>query len=296
MSNRLFDRVEAIIVTYDSGGVVEGCLNALTLAVPVTVVDNDSRDGTQALVRAHPAVHRLIEAPANLGFGGAANLGLEQVTAEFALIVNPDCLITPETVERLVAAADRYPEAAILAPQHRRPTGQIHLHHWPDLWNRAAVRRHPTADLDLAGDVCAAVVAGAAMLLRMASLRQVGFFDPRIFLFYEDDDLCLRARQKGFATVVVADAWVVHAGGGSSRSPSLGWKRPWHAAWSRLHLEMKYHGERAARRHAQLMLLRNLLKMSWPMVFSSTRRRIGRAAEINAAWRYLKDRGYLRES
>jgi GT2 family glycosyltransferase len=157
------------------------------------------------------------------------------------------------------------------------------------------VRSHPLAELQPDGDLCADSVAGTAVLLRMDILRQVGFFDPRIFMFYEDDDLCLRVRASGFATVVVADAWVVHAGGVSSLSAGLDWTRPWHATWSRLYLETKYRGESEGQRRARWTLLRNLLKLSWPREFSNARRRIRRAAEVSAAWRFIKDRGYLRE-
>ena len=107
------------------------------------------------------------------------------------------------------------------------------------------------------GLCCAEFLSGAVTLLRMSAYHQIGPFDPRLFLYYEDDDFCMRLRTAGFSLILVPDAVVSHVGGGSVRpSAHYYWEKYWHMAWSRLYLEEKYHGRAARRRTANANLLR----------------------------------------
>jgi GT2 family glycosyltransferase len=91
----------------------------------------------------------------------------------------------------------------------------------------------------------------------MSAYAQVGPFDPRLFVYYEDDDFCLRLRAAGSSLILVPDAVVSHIGGGSVRpSAHYYWEKYWHMAWSRLYIEEKYRGRAARRRTANANLLR----------------------------------------
>src|SRR5262245_27299163 len=111
--------VTAILVTYNSADVVANALAAL-LAEPLVekliVVDNCSRDGTRELIRREFPKVTLIENPNNDGFGCANNIALEKVSTSYALLVNPDAVLAPGAVEKLLDAAAEYSDAAILAP------------------------------------------------------------------------------------------------------------------------------------------------------------------------------------
>jgi GT2 family glycosyltransferase len=99
------------------------------------------------------------------------------------------------------------------------------------------------------------------MLVRRSAYRQVGGFDPAIFLYFEDDDFCMRLRRGGFAIVRVAGAVAQHLGGGSV--PATDEKRRekfFSMAWSRLHIEAKWRGRAAALRLGLPLLLRYGLK------------------------------------
>lgn len=252
-------RVTAILVTYNSGGVLPESLPPLAGLAKVVVVDNASGDDTVAVARRVLPEADVLAQQVNVGFGNGCNAGLARTVTEFALLVNPDAVVTLDAVQRLVEAADRYPDAAILGPALLTPSGKVELSHNLGLFDQVTHRKRADADLVPEGDLCAGFLSGAVLLLRMAAVARFGGFDPDIFLFYEDTELCLRATGAGWSLVQVPAARVVHVGGGSSRpSARVDWLKHWHMAWSRLHVERRYQGGVAAL--ALPLLLRHGLK------------------------------------
>lgn len=254
--------ITAISVTYNSAGVITDTLRAV-LASPhiaeAVVVDNCSNDGCSALIAQQFPNVKLIRNACNEGFGQGNNIALAQVETPYALLVNPDAVVSNTAIEQLLAAASRYPDAAILAPQLVDDGGEIHLS-----YKRSVFNREKAAGISqlAEGDICADYLSGAVWLLNMAHFKTIGFFDPQIFLFYEDDDLCLRARKAGFSCVLVADATVTHLKGGSSGTPNPASEffKQQHMIWSRLYLQQKYHGIESARKLARVLYNEYALK------------------------------------
>lgn len=237
-------RVTAVTVAYNSGHAIAGCLESVA-GCPAVVVDNASRDDTQAVVRAHFPQARIVANTVNEGFGRANNRGFAQTDTEFVLFINPDARLSPGGLDHLLAAADRYPGAALIAPKIVRPGGRVEVSHDVDLWRRAEMPGGPAPAPE--GEICADFLSGAVFLLRRSALSGALPFDPAIFLYFEDDDLCLRLRRAGFSLVQVPEAVAEHVGGGGSRpSWRITWRKFWHMAWSRLYLEQKYRGDVSA--------------------------------------------------
>ena len=249
-------RVSAVVVAYNSAAVIGECLRSVALVREIIVVDNASTDETLEIVesaRPKPAIVKIGE---NVGFGAAANEGLQRVTGEFALLINPDAALEPGALESLVAGADRYKRAAVLAPALVNAQGRIERSHDASLIEREGLPRKRN-DPPPEGDVCASFLSGAVMLLRKSALDEAGLFDPAIFLYYEDDDLCLRLRARGWSLVLVPDAVARHIGGASSpQSLETTWRKFWHMGWSRLYFERKHWGAAAARREGLRALAR----------------------------------------
>ena len=197
--------ITPILVTYNSAKILHWSLPALAGFEQVIVVDNQSNDDTIAVATAVLPQVTVIRAGSNLGFGRANNLGLAAVTTPYALLLNPDSQLQPGGTEALHAATQRYPDAAILAPVLYDAPGIVgEFFRGPFRTPRGAPRIVPD------GDVCAEFVTGAAMLINVAAMRSVGYFDPWFFLYLEDDDLCHRVRQSGQQIVVVRDATLEH--------------------------------------------------------------------------------------
>lgn len=239
--------ITAIVVTYNSENIIRQAIAALEADPAVTkiiVVDNNSQDDTRDIVRKSSRV-TLIENPKNEGFGRANNIGLEKVETPYALLVNPDAILSAGAVDTLLAAAENYKDAAILAPGLYDEEGNLHLSFKRNVFNREATRSNY---IEPEGDACPEFLSGAVWMLNMALIKKVGFFDPNIFLYYEDDDLCLRVRQAGYGLVYVPAAHAIHLQGASSgaHKPDVEFFKQKHMAWSRLYIEEKYNGKESA--------------------------------------------------
>ncbi|MBE0530660.1 MAG: glycosyltransferase family 2 protein [Rhodospirillales bacterium] len=258
-----WSRVAVVTVTHHSAALIEKCLASVARAAQVIVVDNASDDDTPTMVRRASTKAQVIANSVNRGFGAGCNQGLEKIAVEFALLLGPDSTIDDASLAALVDAADRWPEAGLLGPAIIAPDGHVELSHDLGLFERIAAGRRLDGNLVPGGPLCANHLSGAVLLVRMSALQQVGGFDSNIFLYYEDDDLCIRMRRAGHSLILVPEARATHIGGGASR-PGLGihWRKFWHMAWSRLYIEAKYHGRpatvRVAVRHAPRFLAKAL--------------------------------------
>jgi N-acetylglucosaminyl-diphospho-decaprenol L-rhamnosyltransferase len=239
-------RVCVVSVAYNSAVALRGMLASVPPGLAVIVVDNASRDGSAAVAEASGM--RVIRNTANLGFGAGCNIGMCAAETEFVLLANPDTRLDAVAIARLVAAADAFPDAAILAPTLCDETG-ARVRSWDvEQLHRRLLARKRGAEPWPEGPLCAEFLSGACMVLRASDgLR----FNEEFFLFYEDDAICAAARAKGRSLVLVPDAVMHHAGGGSSApSQALSAFKARHLAWSRLHYMVLMRGSAAARREA----------------------------------------------
>ncbi|MFM2066587.1 MAG: hypothetical protein RLZZ584_1496 [Pseudomonadota bacterium] len=278
--------VTAVMVTYNSSRILPWSLPPLAGCAEVIVVDNHSSDDTTVVVQRELPHARVIQAGRNLGFGRANNLGLEAVTTDYALLINPDARLAPHALAQLQDAARRYPDAAILAPVLYDAPGQV-----GDFFRGPYYAPASRPAPEPAGDLCADFVTGAAMLLNLRLMREVGYFDPWFFLYFEDDELCLRVRRAGHAIVVAAGASVEHhVRQGSTPSARNTLRRFYCMTLSKLYLTRKVQGRAACVRLALRIGLSSLLAV--PLMALTWRRerllrQAARAAAALLAWRHL---------
>ena len=260
--------VTVVIVTYNSAH----CLAALGAALAgfehVIVVDNGSDDGCAQHTPAHLPQAQVLALPHNLGFGAANNRALAQVHTPFALLLNPDCEITPQAVQQLLHTATQWPQAAMVAPQLLQPNGEPEVNYrWPHLlW-------HSRGPAVTEGPACVGFVCGAAMLLRM-SAYQGQFFDEQFFLYYEDDDLCTRLFKQRQAMLIDPAATATHRSRGSvrGRSPLRSeYLRGYHHAQSKLIYARKYQSTTAARQQQRKLLWQTVLALVLRVLLPSPR-------------------------
>lgn len=224
--------LEIVIVSYRSRELLRACLVSLREHAPtyrVTVVDNDSRDGTAEMVaREFPDV-RLIANDANLGFSKATNQGIRGGDSTYVLALNPDTRVTAGALDRLLELMEDQPEIGILGCRLELEDGTL---------DHAAKRSFPTVAGALghfaglqtqyrapgveSGPVDA--VNGAFMLMRRSVLEEIGLFDEGYWMFMEDLDLCYRCREAGYLVWYEPSVTVLHIKHGSHgdiRTPKL---------------------------------------------------------------------------
>lgn len=202
--------ISVIVVTYNSGHCVGHALAAAPSAAELIVVDNASSDDTLEQAKKSPC--RLIANDRNRGFGAACNQGAQIASGEFLLFLNPDAILAPNAVELLLAAAAGSPEAVAFGPRHELAQGR-------DAGSaQQRERKHTGAGGHQSppGNRQVLFLSGAALLCRKPEFAKVGGFDEQFFLYFEDQDLCLRLAQCG-PLIEVGEAVVYHHPGKGAR-------------------------------------------------------------------------------
>lgn len=246
------EQVTIICVTYKSRALIESLADTLRPFPNVLIIDNGSDDGTVSAVRRLLPRARIIERGDNGGFGKANNEAMAEVRTPLALLLNPDCDIKPDGLLALMDTLRRYPSAGMVAPQSWRENQKpqkCFRRAFYDLCSRAPYR--------VADATCSAQwLNGCCLLLRTEAFRKIGGFDECFFLFYEDDDLCLRMQRAGFECLFepAANAWHV---GGASSAPSIqvSFVKAFHYARSRHLAIRRYQGNGAGWRYLLKLML-----------------------------------------
>jgi GT2 family glycosyltransferase len=288
--------VAVVVVTYNSAGVLGGCLASLDdgcrglTVTDVVVADNASSDDTVAIAEA--AGVRVVPLRRNAGYAAGINAGVAALSTEpdAVLVLNPDTRLSPDSVARLAVALAEQPRRAIAVP---RLVGL-------DGYTERTLRRTPTLLAALAeatvggpragrlGEVVlepgryerpgpADWATGAVMLIRGAALREVGPWDESFLLYSEETDFVLRARDAGWTLWYEPAAVVEHVGGESGTNPWL-WAL---LTWNRVRLYRRrngplpgiaYHAVTAAGQAARALTGRRTARAALAMLLLPSRR------------------------
>jgi GT2 family glycosyltransferase len=210
--------VALIVINWNGHAYLEACLSSLLKLnyadFSVTVVDNASTDSSPDFVREGFPQVKLMCSPQNLGYGGGANLALNASQADLAVILNTDIVAPADWLTNLVNPMLDDPAIGIAGCKLYYPGGRIIQHAGgyitkPQAWpGHYGLNDEDRGQLDAICDVD--YVIGAALAVKRAVLEQIGLFDEGYFLYYEDVDLCLRAKQAGYRVVYIPGAWLTH--------------------------------------------------------------------------------------
>lgn len=260
--------VTVIVVTFNSAHCVERLAVVLRDFPNVVIADNGSEDATADAVSTHLPHAHWLGLGRNLGFGAANNRALSQVNTAFALLLNPDCELGTKEALQLIEVAKQFPDAAVVAPQLVSTAEVPEVNYrWPHtLWTSSG----PAAE----GTACVGFVCGAAMLWRMSRMPVQNWFDERFFLYYEDDDLCLRLFQQGQSMLIAPHVLATHRSRGSVRGKHPlrhEFVRGYHHAQSKLIFNEKHHGLQLALQHKKRLLIATLAALPLRMLLPSPR-------------------------
>lgn len=226
--------LSVVIVSYNTRELTLRCLRSLNnglgdVPAEVFLVDNGSTDESAPAIEAEFPAVRLIRNERNRGFGAANNQALRLARGEFVLLLNSDAFPEKPAISRLIECAREHPRVAVLGPRLLNEDGTLQpscyrfpgplRSVWENLLLAAALPNHPVFgdyrawahDTEREVDF----VSGACWLVRRAAMEEVGFFDEDFFLYAEETDWARRFELKGWKTLFVPGAAVVHRGGGS---------------------------------------------------------------------------------
>lgn len=230
--------ITAIVLNWNGVGYIADCLKSL-LAVKtgphqleIVIVDNDSSDNSIEFIAKNFPTCTLIRNPTNLGYAAGNNTGLKYALSrksDFIWIVNPDITVAPDALEMFIAGAAQFPHGGIFGGKiYFTPGYEFHKDRYTkkDLgkvfwyagglidWGNLIASHRGVDQVDseqLNRDLETDFVTGACMFIRRRVLEQVGLFDPKYFLYYEENDLCQRAHRSGFKLIFLYEPKAWHA-------------------------------------------------------------------------------------
>ena len=228
-----------VTVTYSPGEHLRHFLDSIPDAVTgesvVVMADNGSTDGApEAAVK--PGVE-LLPTGGNVGYGTAVNTAVRvlarrrgevnAVNDEFFLISNPDVVLSPGSIDRMIEAARRHPRAGVVGPKILEPDGGVYpsAREVPEVisgighallgtvWKDNPWSKKYRRGADLNREREAGWVSGSCLLVRWAAFEAIGGFDERYFMYMEDVDLGDRMARAGWQNIFTPEATVTHAQG-----------------------------------------------------------------------------------
>jgi GT2 family glycosyltransferase len=226
-------RIAAVVVNWNGKEYTLECLRSLHeqqhVEIEIIVVDNGSTDGSVDTIRRQFPDMVIIEAGKNLGYAGGNNVGIACALDqgfEYVLVLNNDTVLASDCAYQLLMDLERHPDAAAAAPKSYflEIPDRIYFAGGKIGWNGVTI--HIGLGCSDGPGYNKAVdtewVNGCAILFRGSALLQIGLFDPRYFLVFEESDWSLRARRGGYRLRFVPEARLWHKVSpsfGSSKSP-----------------------------------------------------------------------------
>ncbi len=229
--------VTVVLVSYNTRHLLEPCLAALNAALApigggkVVVVDNASRDESADFLAGRFPEVTLIRSKSNVGFGRANNMAVPSIDTPFVLLLNTDAFVQPDALVKTLTYMKANASCGILGVRLEGRDGvlQPSCRYFPTPLNGFLARfglgrylpevrmvddlqwgHNEVRDCDW--------VPGCFYLVRKQVIEQVGLFDPRFFLYFEEVDHCWAARKAAWRVVYFPDTTVVHWGGESAGS------------------------------------------------------------------------------
>ena len=239
-STRYGDELAAVAVTYSPGETLDRFLDTLakatTLPVRVVLADNGSTDGEPERAAAAREDVTFLPTGGNLGYGGGANRGVASLppSVGWVVIANPDVEWGEGSLDKLLAAAKRWPRGGAFGPLIRETTGEVYpsarllpslgrgLGHavFGKVWSSNPWTREYRQEKVEITERPAGWLSGSCLLLRREAFDSVDGFDARYFMYFEDVDLGDRIGRAGWLNIYVPEAEVVHIGGHATASAS----------------------------------------------------------------------------
>lgn len=273
--------LDVLVVNYNTAALLQPMFNALRRSNSVDrmrylVVDNASADNSlECLATICPEALQLAN-ESNVGFGRANNQLVEHLQGKYALLLNTDAFVDPDTLRKTLDYMEAHPDCGVLGVRLVGREGDLQpsCRYFPTPLNVflaqtglerffPGVKRVDDMDWDHASVRECDWVPGCYYLIRREVIDQVGLFDPRYFLYFEEVDHCKRVKQAGWKVVYYPHTTVVHIGGESARSVdklnAIGRQLPTLQIESELLYFRKHHGLLGLASHMVLVSLGDLI-------------------------------------
>lgn len=220
-------QLSIIILSYNTKELIRKCLTSVystikSTSFEVIVVDNASSDQSVAMIKTDFKKVHLIESKENLGFGNGINLGVKSATGKYVLFLNSDAELQADVFDQMISFMESNEKIGVLGGKLLNHDGSMqrsfsNFYGIKDIMILLFGREKVEMSL-LGQDVQKEVdwVSGGCMFMRRSLFDAIQGFDPRIFMYIEDMEICFRVRELGYTIYYYPEFTVKHVGYGSS--------------------------------------------------------------------------------
>lgn len=202
---------------YNVTSIIFDCLKKLE-NVKIIIIDNGrNKKSIIDQIQKNKNIVKYFKPKKNLGFGRACNFGFKHVKTKYTLFIEPDVFINSKDLNELVLGFNKYSSAGILIPTLIKEDGAIYdnLGNLPELDNRFDDERskkiyHKLWETNIEGNVCVNFCWAAILLVNNDVIKKVGLFNKKIFIFWEDIELCRKLKSHKIPIVKIFSSKAIH--------------------------------------------------------------------------------------
>ena len=229
--NLNLDNITFIIVCFKSEKVIYKCLDTLPKVSKKIIIENSNDIN---LMRDLESKYDNIEVimNENLGMGSSNNIGIKKAKTKYVYILNPDVIFKGDSFENLIQETKNLNDFTIISPMH----SNLKFPNYKNSKNEKKIYEN-IIDVDS--------IDGFSMILNKEKFTNNEFFDENIFLYLENDDLCLRVKNMNENIYIIKNSLIDHIGASSldnNQKNEMEYLRNWHWMWSKFYFNKKHYG------------------------------------------------------
>ena len=246
-----------IITTFKSEKKIRECLSSIDPKINIILIENSSSIEFKKDIESNFSNVSCELTNDNLGYGKANNIGLKKVKTKYALILNPDTVLSSNALELFFEFIKTNEDFTILGPNQNEKFSTL--------------ENYKKDELDFFETD---KIKGYAMFLNMEKLKSVGFYDENFFLYLEEIDLCKRVKDAKGKIFICPNIIIFHYGGQSVNNEyakQIELTRNWHWMWSLFYFNKKHYGYLSALILILPKLLSSIIKISFYFLISNKR-------------------------
>jgi N-acetylglucosaminyl-diphospho-decaprenol L-rhamnosyltransferase len=220
-----------VIVTLKSDKVIYDCIDSIEKEIPIIVVENSSNNKFKEKLESQYKNVTCVLSKENLGMGAGNNIGIKYAKTNYVMILNPDVILEKNALENIFSASREISDFSILSPistDAKFPNYKILDK------KKTLEKKSPIFEVDY--------VDGFAMLINKSKFEENIYFDENIFMYLENDDLCLRVNKRGGLIFVISTSKINHLGANTvdlKYKNEIELSRNWHWIWSKYYFNKK---------------------------------------------------------
>ena len=216
-----------IIVTYQSENIIHNCLESLPKVSKKIIVENSNNINLGKQLKAKYDNIEVINSK-NIGMGAGNNIALKACKTNFAYVLNPDTKLNEDTMDKLIKTLNDVSDFTLASP--------INDNENIPNYKKVEIKKDINKNILSVGSID-----GFSMLFNLKKFDDKKFFDENFFLYLENDDLCMRVKNKKESIFIITNAFINHKGS-ISNNTKLEYLRNWHWMWSKFYFNKKHYG------------------------------------------------------